>query len=146
MRLGDGLRLHSHSVFSLPWMPCGESARVPMEMILGSQQISLPALARLPCVAGCQRAGVLRVVGPGAACHCCQASEPPAAPGGLPGHLTLSTPKHCWEHPSYTGAVSRNTGRGHRGGLCGSVGRRRRTHSTFLRETFWLGRVAETVM
>lgn len=67
-------------------------------------------------------------------------------PGGLPGHLTLSTPRHCWEHPSYAEAVSRSTGRGHRGGMRGGMGRGRRTHSTFLRDTFWLGRVAETVM
>lgn len=68
------------------------------------------------------------------------------APGGLSGHLMLSTLKRCWDHPSYTGAVSRSTGRGHRGGLRSGVGKGRRTHSTFLRETFWLGRVAETVI
>ena len=68
------------------------------------------------------------------------------APEGLPGLLMLSIPTCCWEHPSYTGAVSRNAGRVHREGLHSGMGSRRRTHSTFLRETFWLGRVAETVM
>lgn len=57
----------------------------------------------------------------------------------------LSIPKRDWEQPSYAEAASRSTGREHRGGQRSSMGRGM-THSTFLRETFWLGRVAETVM
>lgn len=76
------------------------------------------------------------MVAPGAGCHCCHRP----AQGGSQG-ISHSTPQNVLGAPQ----GHRGTGKGHKE-LCGSPGTGRRTHSTFLRETFWLGRVAETVM
>lgn len=115
-----------------------------MDMILGLQQISPPALARLPCVA-CQCVWVLHspMVGPAATCHCCQASEPPASYREAPRASHAQHPGTLLGAPQ----LHRHYEQEHREGTQeGCMGRGRRTHSTFLRDTFWLGWVAETVM
>lgn len=107
----------------------------------------LASPGKAPASVWMSRAGVLHspVAGPGAACHCCQTHEPPDSSKGGP------RAPHAQHPETRLGAAQLRRGceQEHREATqrrtVQSMGRGM-THSTFLRETFWLGRVAETVM